>query len=231
MKCKYCKKNFDSKRVLSIHITKIHPTEKKRELQKPFQCLYCEKSYDTYVSLSRHATRFHDISAPQLYVNFYLNGNWPLCKCGCCEKVNFAPAGYKFQEYKVGHISRIKNNWGHNKTAIQNSTNTRREQFRNGERTVWNKGLSVDIDDRVKNNGKSVSEGLLNNSEEIRRRQQQMKFQWKNRNLIPLTGKDHSQWKGGTSSISNLIYADNRLYKEWKFPILKETEFKCTDCI
>ena len=43
-------------------------------------------------------------------------------------------------------------------------------------------------------------------------------------------GKDAPNWKGGSSSISNLIYANNRLYKEWKYPILKGNGFKCVQC-
>jgi hypothetical protein len=49
--------------------------------------------------------------------------------------------------------------------------------------------------------------------------------------IIPtLYGKDHSQWNGGTSRLRDMIYADVRLYKQWKYPILVRDGFKCSVC-
>lgn len=50
------------------------------------------------------------------------------CKCGCGEIVN--------KTWARGHASRVHNNWGHNPKAVKKSTNTRREQYKNGERKV-----------------------------------------------------------------------------------------------
>ena len=52
------------------------------------------------------------------------------CKCGCGDTVK--------NEWSKGHYTQVHNNWGHNPKAIENSAKTRREQFKNGERTVWN---------------------------------------------------------------------------------------------
>lgn len=124
--------------------------------KKLCKCPYCEKEFDNYTSLSRHATRMHKLKAPQVYVDYYHNGEYPTCKCGCGEQVGFqfgSRRGFGFNDFIKGHASRINNNWGHNETAIVNSANTRRKQFANGEREPWNKGLSLEDD--------PTNEGLL----------------------------------------------------------------------
>jgi hypothetical protein len=141
------------------------------------------------------------------------------CKCGCKTVVK--------NEWSKGHYSRVHNNWGHNPTAIENSAKTRREQFKNGERTVWNDGLTIE-DERVANNGKQVSKAFTQD-----RKDRYSKIMKKNRldGTVPtLYGKDSSRWQGGTSPLSARVYASNKLYKEWKYPILKKAGFKCKEC-
>ncbi len=141
------------------------------------------------------------------------------CKCGCGDTVK--------NEWSKGHYSRVHNNWGHNLKAIENSANTRREQYKNGERKVWNDGLTIE-DERVANNGKQVSKAFTQD-----RKDRYSKIMKKNRldGTVPtLYGKDSSRWQGGTSPLSARVYASNRLYSDWKFPILKKAEFKCEEC-
>lgn len=141
------------------------------------------------------------------------------CKCGCGDTVK--------NEWSKGHYSRVHNNWGHNPTAIKNSANTRREQFKNGERVQWNRGLTIE-DERVAKNGRGVAKAF---TEE--RKEKYSKIMRENRlnGTIPtLYGKDSSQWQGGTSPLSARVYASNKLYKDWKFPILKKAKFKCEEC-
>ena len=141
------------------------------------------------------------------------------CKCGCGDTVK--------NEWSKGHYSRVHNNWGHNPTAIENSAKTRREQYKNGERKVWNDGLTIE-DERVANNGKQVSKAFTQD-----RKDRYSKIMKKNRldGTVPtLYGKDSSQWQGGTSPLSARVYASNKLYKEWKYPILKKAGFKCKEC-
>ena len=142
------------------------------------------------------------------------------CKCGCGDTVK--------NEWSKGHYSRVHNNWGHNPKAIENSAKTRREQYKNGERKVWNDGLTAETDERVANNGKQVSKAFTQD-----RKDRYSKIMKKNRldGTVPtLYGKDSSQWQGGTSPLSARVYASNRLYSDWKFPILKKAEFKCEEC-
>jgi len=142
------------------------------------------------------------------------------CKCGCKTVVK--------NEWSKGHYSRVHNNWGHNPTAIENSAKTRREQFKNGERTVWNDGLTIE-DERVKENCKNlVKWNTSNKAKKVK--SSNMKKQWESGNLKVLYGRDSSRWQGGTSPLSARVYASNKLYKEWKYPILKKAGFKCKEC-
>ena len=141
------------------------------------------------------------------------------CKCGCGDTVK--------NEWVRGHVARVHNNWGHNPKAIENSAKTRREQYKNGERKVWNDGLTIE-DERVANNGKQVSKAFTQD-----RKDRYSKIMKKNRldGTVPtLYGRDSSRWQGGTSPLSARVYASNRLYSDWKFPILKKAEFKCEEC-
>jgi hypothetical protein len=122
----------------------------------------------------------------------------------------------------------VNNNWGHNPKAIEASSETRKQQYANGERQVWNVGLTKDDDDRVKSQGRQRSEAFTDG----------VKIEYSNRmsrhrkdGTIPtLFGKDSSQWQGGVSSVNQIARASTRLYKEWKYPILTRDGFKCTQC-
>ena len=70
-----------------------------------FNCNQCNKDFNSLKSLQTHNSRIHKISGAQTYVNFNLNGEWPLCKCGCTEKLNFQ--GGKFGDYIRGHAAKI----------------------------------------------------------------------------------------------------------------------------
>jgi hypothetical protein len=191
------------------------------------KCLYCDKEFADFRKLSRHAVRAHNTGCDRFYVDYYLNGVWPSCKCGCGKPVVWAYAVKGFRSFVQGHQSRVHNNWGHNKTARKKSIDTRRERFASGEISVWNKGLTCD-DERVKGNGEAVSEAF-----DEQRKERYAKIMSENRlnGTVPtLRGPDHSQWKGGTSSINVLVRARSRLYKEWKYPILCRDGFKCVEC-
>ena len=50
--------------------------------------------------------------------------------------------GAHFVDYILGHHARVHNNLGNNEKAKEHSAETRREQYRNGQRVQWNKGKS-----------------------------------------------------------------------------------------
>lgn len=191
----------------------------------PFRVKF--KSYD---ALRRHVSRQHKINSTQFYVDFYLDGKWPMCQCGCENKVKWSHQLKGFRQYSAGHQSRVHNNWGHNKKAILASAKTRRQQFNNGERQVWNVGLTKETDERVKKYGENESAAITSNPTEVKRRSNLMKLQRKDGTIPTLYGPQSSQWKGGVSEVNNIARSDKRLYDEWKYPILFRDGFKCVEC-
>lgn len=175
--------------------------------------------------------RKHSYSSQDAYNEYVLNDEIPTCKCGCGEVPTYKGFTKGYNEWMRGHIARVENNWGHNKQAIQNSAQTRREQFKNGERKVWNDGLTKETDERVANYGLRGSKAIRENEEEIKRRSEWLSNA---RKSVPefrsKYGKNSANWKGGSSSINNIIRANKRLYENWKYPILKNNGFKCSDC-
>lgn len=142
------------------------------------------------------------------------------CKCGCGKVVK--------NTWVLGHASRVHNNWGHNPTAIKKSAETRRAQYKSGERKVWNDGLTAKTDSRVANNGKQGSMAFT--ADRKKRYSKIMKENRLNGTIPTLYGKNSPHWKGGTSTLSQRINSSTKLYKEWKFPILKKANFKCKVC-
>ena len=111
------------------------------------KCPYCENKFETYNGLCKHVFKHksHDnvISREELLTNVKYNGKRPTCKCGCGEYTNISyVGGVHFSDYAVGHASRIHNNWGHNDKAKKHSAETRKKQYKSGERTQWNKNKS-----------------------------------------------------------------------------------------
>lgn len=193
-----------------------------------YTCSRCQKEFDNYQSLRKHVGRIHKISSIDFFVEFNLNGEWPRCKCGCGEKVKWDAQNKKFRDLVHGHYSRIHNNWGHNEKAIKASAETRRRQYANGERKVWNDGLNCD-DPRVQKNLVKLKE-KVKSAEHRKMKSIEMRINRLNGTVPTLSGPNHPQWQGGVSSVNQLARSDRRLYSEWKLPILKRDKFKCTEC-
>jgi hypothetical protein len=193
-------------------------------------CKECNTEFETSDKLRRHVGRKHDITSQQFYNDFVLGWNIPKCKCGCGEIPSFISFAHGYKEWVRGHIARVENNWGHNKSAIEKSSKTRREQYKSGQRKVWNIGLTKETDLRVAEYGKMGSISINANPSELNRRKRHAKAQWENGSFSVKWGKESHGWKGGTSSINNLIRVNKRLYDEWIYPILCEQGFKCQKC-
>ena len=110
-----------------------------------YKCPYCDKKFLTYNGLTKHVIRFkkhgESITQEKLLADFAYGGVRPKCKCGCGEYTEISyENGAHFCDYKLGHHSRVYNNWGNNPLAIKNSAKTRKEQYSTGDRIQWNKG-------------------------------------------------------------------------------------------
>lgn len=104
-----------------------------------FKCTNCNIEFKSYKGLQTHNSKTHKIQGVDTHVNFYYNGQWPLCKCGCMKKLNFQ--GGKFGDYIRGHAAKINGGF-YSKEGLEKSAETRREQFASGNRIQWNKGVS-----------------------------------------------------------------------------------------
>lgn len=193
-----------------------------------YKCTKCERAFGKYTSLSTHMSRTHGIKPDQFYVDYYLNGECPLCKCGCGQKTKYSYALKGFRELLHGHYSRIHNNWGHNPSAARKSVETRRIKSENGELIAWNVGLTKDTDERVRKYGKRVSDAFTDSRKN--EYADRMRTGRLDGTIPTLHGADHSQWKGGVSEINVLARARVKLYKEWKYPILIRDGFRCVEC-
>jgi hypothetical protein len=110
----------------------------------PFKCPYCERAFETYNGLAQHIVKqksHGNISSEQLLADYAYNGVRPKCKCGCGQytEINHE-AELQFRDFCRGHQARVNNNWGNNPIAVQHSSDTRRKQYKSGERIQWNKG-------------------------------------------------------------------------------------------
>ena len=201
---------------------------------KEFKCPGCLCSYDTIVSLSKHWTKTHKLTTANLWLQ--LNGltEIPRCKCGCRSEVTFLDAGRGFNEFILGHAARVNNNYQTEK-SINNSLETRQKMLQDGTWKPfisnetgehWSKGLTKETDERVA----KMSETIIGNHNEVVRRSEQMKQQWVNESLYSLHGSEHPNWAGGVSSLNIMCRNNTKLYKEWKYPKLSKSNFKCELC-
>jgi len=107
-----------------------------------FICKDCDREFNNLKGLQNHNSRIHKITGSQTYVNFHYNGVWPICKCGCNEKLNYFPT-YGFGEYLQGHSVRSKGGF-YSKKGLQKSLETRKKKFASGELEQWNKGVPME---------------------------------------------------------------------------------------
>lgn len=195
-----------------------------------FICPICPKSFEKLISLSLHYRGGHKKTSKDLYIQYYLKGKSPNCKCGCNEETTFLDITRGFSEYKLGHSQRINNNWGHNEEVLLKSQETRREMWKNGEIISWNKGLTKETDERIKKYGEKGSKTILLNKQEIENRSQRMSENRLNGIIPTLKGTEHSQWKGGISSLLTVCHSNKKLFNEWKYPKLIKSNFSCEEC-
>lgn len=155
-------------------------------------CKECNREFETLDALRRHRVQKHKVSAEQTYIDYVLDGIEPKCKCGCDEKPKFLGIDAGYRDYKLGHASRVNNNWGHNINAIKKSHETQKKMYENGELIIWNKGLTIE-DDRVRDNitkvmsnperGNNISKkltGVTKSQEHIKKIKEHSKLRWEN---------------------------------------------------
>jgi hypothetical protein len=194
-----------------------------------FKCPKCDYTNSSLNSLRIHFQKVHKGSSKDLRIALFHDGVQPTCECGCDELTEFDTLQLGFKRFVNGHNSRVFNPWGHNPVAQAKSKATQREMWKNGEMTKWRLGLSPE-DPRNKALIEKMTQTINANQEELARRAETMRKNRLDGTIPTLSGEDHPQWKGGTSSISVRCHASSRLFKEWKYPKLHVSGFACQRC-
>ena len=189
------------------------------------QCPKCDYQSDNLNSLRIHAAKLHSLPSEDLFLAVTPGAVKGKCKCGCGEPTAFMSLQKGYNDYLRGHISRINNNWGHNESALERSLKKRRDEGL-WSKDPWNRGKRKETDPEFA----KVCERAYNSDKEKKRKSSKMKKQWKENNITPQRGPNHSQWRGGTSALGTMCHADNRLYREWKLPKLQAAGFRCSRC-
>lgn len=199
-----------------------------------YTCPFCaDKTYETILSLTRHWTKTHKQTTESLYLSLKGMESPPVCGCGCGEPVKFLDAGRGYSEYVWGHKSRVSNNFQTEKSK-NNSKSTRRKMLEEGTWKPfatketgehWSKGLTKKTDERIRKMAETISL-----PEESKKRSERMRKNRLSGIVRTLNKEEHSQWKGGISSLNVICRNDPMLYSKWKYPILKANLFRCSRC-
>lgn len=102
-----------------------------------FTCKDCNREFDTYKGYQNHNSKTHKITGAETYVNVHFNGVWPVCECGCGQKLNFQLS--KFGKYIVGHKTRVNGGF-YSPLGAKRSGETRKKRFASGELIPYNRG-------------------------------------------------------------------------------------------
>lgn len=196
------------------------------------KCPECHEQYSNSLKMLAHARYVHKFNQETVYRKLHSIVDNPVCECGCEALVPYITFSIGYRKYARGHASRVKNNFNTEK-AMDNSIKKRREMLKDGTwkpyvnnetGTVWNAGLTKE-DPRV---AKQIAKRETPEYKAISSKR--MKDARLDGTTPTLYGKDSSQWKGGITALSFTCRANVRLYKEWKYPILRQTQFKCSRC-
>ena len=99
--------------------------------------------------LGRHVRKVHGIEWDSYLVKHHHGGTWPICKCGCGEKIKWKKGG--FPKFQYGHQARGKNNSMSGKKGKDNPnygkirTKEHREKYRKAAQKRWDENY----DERV----------------------------------------------------------------------------------
>jgi len=101
-------------------------------------CKDCKQEFQDKTTFLKHNWFWHKKKYSATLVEYFYNGETPLCKCGCGTEMIYRSKIGDFNEYVRGHISRIKNNFQTEK-SINNSKKTIKKLNTEGK---WGKNIS-----------------------------------------------------------------------------------------
>jgi hypothetical protein len=141
------------------------------------------------------------------------------CNCNCGTEVK--------GRFKRGHSSRLKYQRDAITAGLRNASTKGR--LKRGKGVSWNVGLTKITDERVERSARKLSK--TNSTEENRRAlSKRMSHMRRSGVVVSPSGPKNGMWKGGTTTVKQLIVGCRRLYELWKKPILVRDGFKCVKC-
>jgi hypothetical protein len=204
------------------------------------KCLECGIKCLNRSSLANHLAKSHkDVGGQQGYViKHFLNGNIPLCKCGCGNQVKWHKLLYKFNEFITGHNSKGKRmgfcakDFKHTQAQIEKRNQSIKETYTKNKNELSKKiGLAVSNAFKDPEKNKRLREGQIKGWKDDSERRKDLiqrniemlkqgligpqapfKTEWK---MNPFTGKQefmHSSWE---STFMDLCISKN-------YPITKD---------
>jgi len=157
-----------------------------------FECKRCNKEYNKYQSLRSHVGRTHKIKSPDFYVEFYYNGKWPLCTCGCKGELRFEAGKFPYKYLHGHHIKAQGGFW--TSEGIKKSIETNKKKRENGELQPWNKNLTKETDERVAKHAKNLTK--KNNPKRAKKISDALKGKKKSPEHIEKIKKDRQEYWG-----------------------------------
>jgi very-short-patch-repair endonuclease len=105
------------------------------------KCNICEYECSSKQGLSRHLRNQHNFSLSGYQIKYYYEGKYPLCKCGCKEKVKWFPGNGSFRNFIQNHsqlrFKKPKKDPVPENVRRRKISETLKEKYRSGERKPW----------------------------------------------------------------------------------------------
>jgi len=147
VKCDHCDAMLkNTPRSIGSHIGNQHKDVSqalfREKVEFTMSCLECgELVANSNNVLARHLRKVHQMEWPSYYVKHNYGGTWPLCGCGCGEKLTWKKGG--FARFIDGHGQRGENNpmFGRRGDKSPNSgkvrTDEAKEKYSRAARDRW----------------------------------------------------------------------------------------------
>ena len=97
-----------------------------------------------------------------------------------------------------------------------------------GLQVAWNKGLTKETSPSIAKGGKRNS--LTRTGKWYGYRNRKAPASNKGKSNLKIRGKNHFNWKGGTSKGYRKGYRDNLVYKKWRKKVFERDDYTCQSC-
>lgn len=124
--------------------SKINLNERKN--RSNISCQICNQSVVSHKGLMHHISIQHEISWEDYFVKYFFDGVWPVCKCGCGERVKLVRSGKPsfYREYLTGHNTKTRTPGYRSNTQQQKETMRKAaiQRMKNKKGTFYTNGPS-----------------------------------------------------------------------------------------